>query len=336
MRFAFTDDQLAFAAGLRELLDRECPPEAVRVAWEAPDGRVPGLWARLVDMGVVGLLAPEGVGGLGLGEVDLVLLLAEAGRAVLPEPLADVAMVAVPALRDHARRDDAEAWLERITSGEATVAVRLAPDTLVGDAEQVGVLLLEDPDGLHLVDRDVVELEGVASVDGGRRMARLSWTPSSATLMAGGPAAAGQARDRAALGAAAELIGLSDRMLEMTVAYASERKQFGVPIGSFQAVKGHLADATLAVEFAKPVVWRAAYSIAQGDPAASVHASMAKAAASDAARAAAEASLQCHGAIGYTVEYDLHLAMKRAWALIRRAGDARFHRRRVAAALLDT
>jgi alkylation response protein AidB-like acyl-CoA dehydrogenase len=130
-------------------------------------------------------------------------------------------------------------------------------------------------------------------------------------------------------------VGLSDRMIEITVGYVSQRKQFGVPIGSFQAIKHHLADATLAVEFAKPVVWRAAASITNEDPAASVHASMAKAAASDAAQLASDVALQCHGAIGYTVEYDLHLSMKRAWALIRRAGDARFHRRRVAAALLD-
>ncbi len=335
MRFAFTEDQLAFAEAVRDLLDKDCTPTHVREAWDRDDGRVPGLWSKLTEMGVVSLLAPEGVGGLGLSELDMVLLLVEAGRAAAPEPLSDVAMVIVPALRDHAQSDDATAWLQRISDGDAPIAVGLEPDTTVADAADAAAFLLDAPDGLHLVDRDVVELESLRSVDGSRRLARVSWTPSAATRMSGGPEAAQQARDRAALAAAAELIGLSDRMLELTVGYVKERKQFGVAIGSFQAIKHHLADATLALEFAKPVVWRAASSLATGDPDASLHASMAKAAASDAAQVVSDVSLQCHGAIGYTVEYDLHLSMKRAWALIRRSGDARYHRRRVAAAVLD-
>jgi alkylation response protein AidB-like acyl-CoA dehydrogenase len=99
-------------------------------------------------------------------------------------------------------------------------------------------------------------------------------------------------------------------------------------------VKHHLANALLALEFAKPLVWRAAYSQSVGDGRASLHASMAKAQASDAAEAVGAAALQCHGAIGYTVECDLHLFLKRTWALARRAGDAAHHRRRVAAAIL--
>ena len=140
--------------------------------------------------------------------------------------------------------------------------------------------------------------------------------------------------DFAALGAAAELVGLSRRMLEMTILYATERKQFGVQIGSFQAVKHHLTNASLAVEFAEPLVLRAANSLALGNPQASLHVSMAKAKASAAAKGAAAASLQVHGAIGYTVEYDLHLYMKRSWALAGEFGDVEFHRRRVSAELL--
>ncbi|MFM7062170.1 MAG: acyl-CoA dehydrogenase family protein, partial [Actinomycetes bacterium] len=123
-------------------------------------------------------------------------------------------------------------------------------------------------------------------------------------------------------------------MLDITVLYATERQQFGVPIGSFQAVKHHLADASLAVEFAQPLVLRAANSLALGDPDAAAHVSMAKAKASEAAKGAVATSLQVHGAIGYTVEYDLHLYMKRAWALAVEAGDAEFHRSRVRSFLL--
>ncbi len=119
------------------------------------------------------------------------------------------------------------------------------------------------------------------------------------------------------------LLGLSRTMLQMTVLYATERHQFGVPIGSFQAVKHQLADASLAASSSSHSSCRAANSLATGDPEASVHVSMAKAKASTAATAAAAASLQVHGAIGYTVECDLHLFMKRSWALAARYGDAR-------------
>src|SRR5688500_6932542 len=106
-------------------------------------------------------------------------------------------------------------------------------------------------------------------------------------------------------------------MLDLTVGYVTERQQFGVPIGSFQAVKHHLADAALALEFARPAVWRASWSVAHASPTRSRDVSMAKAMASDAAELVGRKALQCHGAIGYTVEADLHLFMKRAWALAR-------------------
>jgi alkylation response protein AidB-like acyl-CoA dehydrogenase len=200
--------------------------------------------------------------------------------------------------------------------------------------EDASVFLLEASDGLHLVDRDVVEITMVESVDGSRRLGSLDWHPSPATAMSGGVAAAERARDRAAVAAAAELLGLSDAMLELTVGYVTERKQFGVAIGTFQALKHQLADALVELEFAKPLVWRAAVSLAENDPLASLHASMAKAAASDAADHVGRVALQCHGAIAYTVEYDLHLYLKRSWALRAQDGSSALHRRRVADALL--
>src|SRR4029077_14449129 len=123
-------------------------------------------------------------------------------------------------------------------------------------------------------------------------------------------------------GIAAQQCGLAERMLELTVDYTKQREQFGVAIGSFQAVKHHLADARLALEFARPLVYRAAATL---DP---VHVSMAKSKADDAAQLTARVALQCPAAIGYTTEYDLHLYMKRAWALAGSSGDARFHRAR--------
>ncbi len=139
--------------------------------------------------------------------------------------------------------------------------------------------------------------------------------------------------ERAALGTAAQLIGLGRRMLGLTVAYVAERHQFGVPIGSFQAVKHHLADARLALEFAAPAVWRAAWSLSQGTDTAKRDVSMAKAMAGDAAHLVGRKALQCHGGIGYTVEYDLHLFLKRTWALEQLWGTTAWHRRRVAASI---
>ena len=141
------------------------------------------------------------------------------------------------------------------------------------------------------------------------------------------------ALDRGALGTAAVLVGLGQAMLDMTVGYVKERQQFGQPIGSFQAVKHHLADAALALAFARPAVWRAAWSVAHLEPTRARDVSMAKAMASDAAELVGRKALQCHGAIGYTVEADLHLYLKRTWALARTWGDAAHHTDRVAQAL---
>jgi alkylation response protein AidB-like acyl-CoA dehydrogenase len=130
--------------------------------------------------------------------------------------------------------------------------------------------------------------------------------------------------DRASLAAAAQLVGLGQRMLDMTVDYVRERHQFGVPVGSFQAVKHQLADALKELAFARPAVWRAAWTTEPRDV------SMAKAMASDAASFVARRALQCHGAIGYTVEYELHRFLKQTWVLARSFGDAAWHRDRIA------
>jgi hypothetical protein len=147
------------------------------------------------------------------------------------------------------------------------------------------------------------------------------------------PSAIALALDRGALGTAAVLVGLGQAMLDMTVGYVTERHQFGQPIGSFQAVKHHLADAALGLELTRPAVWRAAWSVAHAEPTRVRDVSMAKAMASDAAELVGRKALQCHGAIGYTVEADLHLYLKRTWALARAWGDTAHHTDRVADAL---
>ncbi len=344
MRFAPTEDQIDFRDAVRGLLADTCPPDAVRAAWreqvgEVPgggDGRVRAAWDALAEMGVLGVMVPEGSGGLGLTDEDIVPLLVECGRAALPDPVSSTAYVAAGLLRENPGRST-EALLARIAEGSATVLVGFPGSPYLTAAETADVFLMCDRGEVHELTRSEVTLEPVTSVDGARALCRVEWEPSDRSVIVGGfdgSHAVTRAFDRAALGAAAQLVGLGERMLDLTVGYAAERKQFGVAIGTFQAVKHHLADAASAVAFAQPLVLRAAYSLAQGDPDAPVHVSMAKARASAAALVVAEAALQCHGAIGYTVEYDLHFFMKRAWALASRYGDADFHRDRVRAVLL--
>jgi len=332
VRFAFTPEQLERRDAVRALLEKECPPEVVRAAWTDAGGRTKRLWGRLADMGVIGATAPEAAGGLGLTEIDLVPLLEETGRAALAGPVVETAAVAVPLLRDAGR--DAT----RIAAGDAVVAAALDPSALgraplVPYADLADLVVLGEGTAVHVVERAQIALEPRASVDGSRRLFEVRWRPTEATRLAGG-ALAGDAFDRGALGTSAQLVGLAQHLVDVTVEYAKHREQFGVPIGSFQAVKHHLADAALDLEFARPLVYRAAHSVAHADPERAVHVSMAKARASDAALLAARVALQVHGAIGYTTEYDLHLWMKRAWALAASWGDAAWHRHRIGLAIL--
>jgi alkylation response protein AidB-like acyl-CoA dehydrogenase len=298
MKFAFTDDQLAFRDAVRDLLERECTPAHLRQAWTNDTGRVPGLWNQLGEMGVVGMLAPESAGGLGMTMVDLVLILEETGRYAVPEPIVETAAFGMPIVGDV----------------DVTVA---AADALVPWADSANVIITR----AGRYDRDAVDLTPHPSVDGARRLFEVHGTPH--------PIAEEQAAfERTVIGIAAQQCGLADRMLDLTTSYVKDRKQFGVPVGSFQAVKHHLANARIAIEFARPLVYRAAVTL---DP---HHVSMAKSKADDAALTTARAALQCHGAIGYTTEYDLHLYMKRAWALARSWGDARWHRDRVGQVIL--
>jgi alkylation response protein AidB-like acyl-CoA dehydrogenase len=300
VHFAFTDDQLAFRDAVRELLERECSPAHVRAAWTNETGRVPGLWDQLAEMGVVGMLVPEARGGLGMTMADLVLILEETGRCAVPEPIVQTAAFGAD-LVDHAG--------QVLASGRELVPWADTADVIVTQAGRF--------------ERDQVELVARESVDGARRLFEVR---GNAAPLPDAALATGYVRG--IVGTAAQQCGLAQRMLDLTAAYAKERRQFGVPIGSFQAVKHHLANARIALEFARPLVYRAAVTL---DP---VHASMAKSKADDAALVTARAALQCHGAIGYTTEYDLHLYMKRAWALARSMGDGKLHRGRVAEAVL--
>ncbi|HEX4491709.1 MAG TPA: acyl-CoA dehydrogenase family protein [Acidimicrobiia bacterium] len=329
MQFSFSDDQLALRDAVRDLLAKECPPAAVRAAWTSPTGRCAPAWNALTEMGVLGVVVPETAGGLGLDEIDLVLVLEETGRSALPEPIVETAAVVAPMLA--ARGDERAAELVAGASAAATHA--LSPHAVWADTASVIVAMGSSQ--TVVAPREAFVLGAVDSVDGARRLFELE---VAGAVPSGAPqhdeSEVDLAFDRAALGTAAQLNGLADRMITMTVEYASARKQFGVAIGTFQAVKHHLANARLALEFARPLAYRAASTIANDDADRAVAVSLAKASASDAATLAARVALQCHGAIGYTTEYDLHLFMKRTWALAATWGDAAWHRARIGRAIL--
>ena len=312
MRFGLDEDRIAFRDAARDLLARRCPPEAVRAAWSGPPDPRP--WQGLTEMGVLGLMVPESSGGLGLDETFLAPVIEEAGWAGLPQPLTATALVAAP-----------------LGVAEPVVATDLG-GPLVAGAGYAEAFLLAAGGSLRLYRRDEVEVEPVVTVDRARHCGRVRPTGPGAPVT-DDPAEVGRAFDRGALGTAAELVGLARRMLDLAVAHVSERRQFGRPVGSFQAVKHHLAEARLQVHFAAPAVAYAAHALAQRLEDASRSASTAKWLAGRAAAVAGRAALQCHGAIGYTVEADLHLFLKRSWALARTWGDDDHHADRVAAAL---
>lgn len=347
MDFSFSPDQRLFQETVRDLLAKECPPESVRAAWESDGpGRSDARWGQLAEMGVLGLTVPEAFGGLGMDELDLVLLLEEAGRVCLPEPLVETVAVAAPLLADLSAGSGGAAaaeWLPRIAAGDGVVTVGFERDVYVAEGATAELLLLGRDGELHAVPWADAAVVSQRSVDRARRLARVEWTPTRDTLLASGDeadVALTAAFDRGVLGVSAMLLGVTQQLLDVTVEYATAREQFGQPIGGFQAVKHHLADTKLRLEFARPMVYRAAWTVARGshegvDPVErATHVSMAKSYAAEAATFAAKTSLQVHGAIGYTFEYDLHLWMKRAWALAGQWGDAAWHRRRVAAAVL--
>jgi len=328
MHFALSEEQAMFADAVKQLLAGECPPGKVRAAWE---GEVDThLWRALADNGIVGLLAPEDAGGLAMTMVDLVPLLEEAGRAALPLPLVETAAVSIPLLAGCEGALAAE-WLASAVSGDTLITARFGDDPLVASADIADLILVTDGDTIIGLPRDAAQLTPRRSVDHTRRMFAVAWE-QGVVLAEGaqGAALAAAAFDRGALASAAMLVGLGSRCLSMAVEYAGVREQFGKKIGTFQAIKHRCADALIGLHFARPLLWRAAWAISEGEPDAALHVSAARAAACEAADAAARAALQVHGAIGYTTEYDLHMWMKRIWALSGVWGDARWHRDRAA------
>jgi alkylation response protein AidB-like acyl-CoA dehydrogenase len=330
MDFDFSEDQYALRAGARDFFTGESSPAHVRAMWSHETGRSPQLWRAMAGMGFIGLTVPEEYGGLGLDEVDLVGLLEEAGYAGLPEPLLETTAIGVPLLREAGTEAQQKEWLPKVAEGDAVLTVQLADAPFAVDAHIADLLLLERDGALHAVPKTRFSATLQPSLDGARRLFSVDAEIGDDTRMAGGVPEAAKAFDRGAAGTAALLNGISQRLLDLSVAYVKDRHQFGRPVGSFQAVKHMLAETLLVTETSKAAGWYAAYAIARDLPDRSEAASIAKSYASDAEAKANRESLQAHGGIGFTWEHDLHLWLKRGKALEQAYGSATVHRARLA------
>ncbi|MFF7390363.1 acyl-CoA dehydrogenase family protein [Streptomyces scabiei] len=304
MRFLLDTEQRAFAESLDAMLAAADTPAVVR-AWgrgEHEAGRA--VWARLGDAGVFALAAPEVYEGVGPLPVELAVAFVELGRHAVPGPLVETvtATVLLAGLDDPG---PAKRLLPALVSGEAMATVAPSPGSyaLDGDAATTRLTLAPETGELRLAPGHGPVRR---SLDPARRLTPLS---PGGDLLAADPSLLSHALVRARLAVAAQALGVGLALLDRTVAYVRQRTQFGVPVGSFQAVKHQLADAKVALEFARPMVFGAAVTLDPADAAA------AKVTACEAAYTTARTALQAHGAIGYTAEYDLSLWLTKARAL---------------------
>lgn len=338
MDFTFTDDQLTFREAISRFLMTEAAPEMLREIWETDAGRSPELRNKIAEQGLTALSVPEEFGGLGMDDIAWALMTQELGYYAIPDSMADAAYVAAGLLKGLPAESKArQEWLPRIADGSLRLAIGHPVNPLVSDAAVSELLLLAHGDEVHALARDQVEVENNPSIDSSRRLGRVSWTPGPQTLLASGElgqALWAETLNRGALSVAGQLLGLAQRMLDLSVDYVAQRKQFGKPIGSFQAVKHHLADVATKIEFAKPVLYRAAHALAKGERNVDVCVSQARLACCEASWLASRHGIQVHGAMGYTWEVDLQMFMKRAWSLDSSWGDRALHKSRVAAYVL--
>jgi alkylation response protein AidB-like acyl-CoA dehydrogenase len=363
--FDLTDEQEAIRSTARDFLASRFKSERIREIAASADGTDEQGWTEMAELGWAGLALPEEWGGQGLGTVDLAVLFEEMGYALAPSPLFSNTVVGL-ALAQSGSDEQKERWLRPLAEGTArgTQAMVDAGSTgtpgaypmkaeadgdgivldgkkqLVADAAGAAFFLVATSDGRrHIVPADAEGLSVTEeiSIDTTRRLSTLTFegvrVPASQTLPGHG-AEFGAVFLRGAVALAAESTGVAQRALDMAVAYAKDREQFGRPIGAYQAVSHRCAQMLLETENSRSAVYGAAWA-ADADPdALPLAASMAKAYASDAGWRVPDASIQVHGGIGFTWEHDLHFFLKRGRANASMYGDARWHREQVAKRVL--
>jgi len=332
MDFGFTDDQREIQRTARELLSERARPERVREHAEA--GRVDEvLWRELCTLGWPGIAVAEEHGGQGLGRIELSILCEELGRSVAPVPFLP-SVLASTLIERAGSREQRERWLPGLACGEITGALGIAVDgtaeLVIGAAGASVIVLVEEDRTARVLTPEQADVSPVASIDPTRATARVSASPDAGEALGDGVQAG---VDCALVAVSSELVGVCEQALEATVAYVKERRQFGVPVGSFQAVSHRCAQMLLDTEKARSTTAYAAWTADADLERLPEAASMAKAAASDAGREVTASAIQAHGGIGFTWEADLHWLYKRAQIDAALLGGARRHRARLAGLL---
>jgi alkylation response protein AidB-like acyl-CoA dehydrogenase len=331
--FALTDDQREFDAAVRSYLAERFDLDAVRGVVEDPDsdGNPDSLWKAAGEQGWLAVLVPEEHEGLGLGLVEAQVIARALGAGVAPGPWR-ATVLAAEAVRLAGSAEQQAAWLPRFAAGDAVGAFTLrsrAPGTLpaVEYGGLADAVVARSGDALALLTNTTTTPRG--SYDGTTRLADVEAGTGEAL-----PGATADVLDelaaRATVLVAADLAGIAREALTRTVAYDREREQFGVPVGSFQAIKHALADLHVGVTMAEHAALYVAHAVDVGLPDAPLAVSVAKAKASDVALQATAAMIQYHGGIGYTWEHEAHFFYKRAKRLAGQWGDADTHRAKIA------
>jgi alkylation response protein AidB-like acyl-CoA dehydrogenase len=333
MNFDFTDDQQTIKSTAREFLAARLKPAKLRELAEAGEYD-DALWREISELGWPGIFIGEEHGGQGLGVVELTILMEELGYALAPAPF--LSNAAAGLMIQHAGSpEQRDRYLPGVASGERRGTVAYVVDgvaSLVPDADSADFVVLFDEASAtaSVIASDGASITPLDTIDSTRRYARVEPTSGAGDELTGGRGDAGEAVAPMAVALAGELVGVSQRAMEMAVEYAKDRQQFGRPIGAYQAVSHRCAQMLLETEGARSATLYAAWTADHEPSSLQLAASMAKAYASDCGWRVTASSLQVHGGIGFTWEHDLHFFLKRAKADGSLFGSAREHRERVA------
>lgn len=321
MKFAFEPEQHDLASGFDRVAADVASPEIARGLWETETGRSPDLWRAVVDMGLTAILVPEEYDGFGSTLVDLALVLERVGHHAVPDALLEAFVTGPVAIAQAGSSEQKQAWLPGIADGSVRATVALRGLSSVPDAHVSDVLIYRDSDALLLADLGRCEITPLTSMDPSRRQFAVDVPPEASEPLPGSADALQAVLAHEASASASVLIGLAQRMVDDTVDYAKVREQFGRAIGSFQAVKHQLADATARIALARFQVHAASAKVAAGSEDARYASLAARRVALDSEFEANRAALQLHGGIGFTWEHDLQIWLKRGKALEQAHGN---------------
>jgi alkylation response protein AidB-like acyl-CoA dehydrogenase len=372
MDLGFSEEQEMLRTSARDFLTTECPTDLVKEMAEDEVGYKPEMWAKMAELGWMGLAFPEEYDGMGMTFLDLAVLLEEMGRACLPGPFFSTVVLAGFTILEAGSEQQKKDILSKIASGEAIATLAITEPSASYDASAITVKAVADGDGYvisgtklfvenaHIADYIIVAArtrEGGAPEDGitlfvvdgkapgitttllrtisGSKQCEVSFDsvklPKASVLgeVDKGWPAVDKVLEKAAAAKCAEMVGGAQATLDMSVAYAKERIQFGRPIGSFQAIQHHCANMLTDVDGSRFITYQAVWKLSEGLPA-SMEVSMAKAWTNDAYRRVTQLGHQIHGGIGFCMDHDMPLYFKAAKTAESLFGTSDWHREKVA------